>query len=424
MRFYRWSIFGGLLAITLVPIFPAFASDTDLDALGLESAPEASLPETTSNAKVFLEGTWGNAAQRYAPASRTLGRASVDLIYAGKLTSDVRAVFSDRLDYMDPAEIGSDATVNNLREAYLSWQPGSGNNIYEFGRINLRYGPAYGYNPTDFFRDGSLRTLTSSNPFAMRENRLGSVMLRAQRLWQGGSVSVALSPKLEDQASANGWSPDLGATNNRNRGLVALNTQFSQRLSSQLLLYKEQDQSTTVGASVTSLLSDAAVAHAEWSSASEVDPASRALGVPNAATRRNRFAGGVTYTTLGKLSVTAEYQYNGFGASQQEWAALSASPSAKVAYLLDASARQELISRQAVMVYVTQKNLFVKDLDLTAFVRFNTDDHSRQSWLELRQHWPKYDVALQWQQYSGDPGSEYGIMPDSRTVQLLGNYYF
>lgn len=425
MRLRPRSFYLSLLTVALAHVLPALAADAELDALDLESAPVVSTPAAASTSKVFLEGAWGNAAQRYAPASRAFGRVSLDLSYAGKVTPDVRAVLSDRVDYMDPAEAGSDATVNSLREAYVSWQPDGGNNIYELGRINLRYGPAYGYNPTDFFRDGSLRTLTSSNPFSMRENRLGSVMLRAQRLWQGGSMSVAYSPKLEDRASASGWDLDLGATNNRNRGLVALSTQFSQKLSSQLLLYKEQDQSAAVGANMTALLSDAAVAHLEWSNASEIDATSRALGLPSAATRHNRFAGGVTYTTLGKLSVTAEYQYNGFGASQQDWAALStASMPAKAAYLIDALARQELVSRQALMLYVTQKDLFTKDLDLTAFVRVNTEDHSRQSWLELRRHWAKYDLALQWQQHSGKPGSEYGILPDSRIVQVLGNYYF
>lgn len=424
MDFFPRACLLTLLSLGIAQAFPALANDVEFDPLSLESAPELSTPAAANNTKVFLEGAWGNVAQRYAPASRAQGRASLDLSYAAKWSPDVRAVLSDRLDYMDPPEMGSDATVNSLREAYLSWQPSGGNNIYEFGRINLRYGPAYGYNPTDFFRDGSLRTLSSSNPFAMRENRLGSVMLRAQRLWLGGSLSVAYSPKLEDEASRNGWSLDLGATNNRDRALVELGTQFTPRLSSQLLLYKEQGLDAAVGANMTALLSDAAVAHAEWSNASEVNPANRALALPGATSRRNRFAGGVTYTTLGKLSVTAEYQYNGFGAQQQDWAALAASPSAKVAYLLDAHARQELVSREAFMLYVTQKDLLTKDLDLTAFVRFNTNDHSRQTWLELRHHWTRYDLALQWQQFTGSSDSEYGILPDSRTVQLLANYYF
>ena len=101
-------------------------------------------------------------------------------------------------------EAGADATVNSLRAAYLSWQPEAGNTIFELGRVNLRYGPGYGCNPTDFFRDGSLRTRTTANPFALRENRLGNVMFRAQRLWTGGSLSEAYSPKSADRPSADG----------------------------------------------------------------------------------------------------------------------------------------------------------------------------------------------------------------------------
>ena len=411
------------VAVAMMQALPSVATEADIDPLSLESAPEASA-EVAANTKLFIEVTAGNAAQRYLPSSRHFRRASIDFTHATRLTPTLRGVLSDRIDYTDPAEADADSTVNSLREAYLSWQPEGGNTVLELGRINLRYGPAYGYNPTDYFRDASLRTLTSTNPFAMRENRLGSVMLRAQRLWVGGSMSVAYSPKLEDRPSAEGWNLDLGATNNRNRGLVEVSTQFSQRLSSQVLLYKEQDQSASLGASLTALLSDAAVAHVEWSNSSEINPLRRALGEPTTPARRNRLVGGITYTTLGKLSVTAEYQYNGFGANQQDWDALASAPQAKWAYLLDAQRRQEQVPRQAMLIYLTQKSLFLKDLDMTAFLRVNAEDQSRQAWLELRHHWNKFDLALQWQRYSGGGASEYGIVPDSRTVQILGNYYF
>jgi hypothetical protein len=413
------------VALLMTQALPLLAAEADLDALSLESAPPAA-PEvdTSTKTKLFVEGAMGRATQRYLPDYRNVGRASVDFTVTSRLTPDVRGVLSNRLDHQGPTDAGVDATVNSLREAYVSWQPDGGNTVWELGRINLRYGPAYGYNPTDFFRDGSLRTLTSTNPFAMRENRLGSVMLRAQRLWQGGSMSAVVSPKLADQANPAGWNVDLGATNHRDRGLVELSTQFSDRVSTQVLAYKEQDQPTTVGASLTALLSDAAVAHLEWSRASEVDPLSRALAVPGNTSKRNRVAAGVTYTTLSKLSVTAEYQYNGFGFNRQEWDALATLPMAKVAYLMDAQRLQEQVPQQAYLIYVTQKSLFLKDLDLTAFLRVNAEDQSRLTWLELRHHWPQVDMALQWQQYSGDISSEYGILPDSRIVQLLLSYYF
>ncbi|SDO42501.1 hypothetical protein SAMN05216303_1011383 [Rhodoferax sp. OV413] len=409
--------------MALMQALPAQCADMDADALSLESATEVA-PEASGRTKIFVEGALGNASQRYQTDSNNIGRASFDFSHSMKLGQGYSAVVSDRLDHVYPADAGADATINSLREAYLSWQPEGNNTVVEFGRINLRYGPGYGYNPTDFFRDGSLRNQTTANPFALRENRLGTVMLRGQRLWSDGALSVAYSPKLANRPSSDGWSLDLGSTNNRNRGLMALSTQFSQRVSSQVLLYKEQDKPATVGSSLTALLSDAAVAHLEWSRGKEPDLLSRALALPGTDVARNRFTGGVTYTTLGKLSVTTEYQYNGFALKQSDWAAVGAMPASQVAYLLEAQRLQELVSRKAYLIYVTQKSLWLKDLDLTAFLRVNAGDHSRLAWVELRHHWSKFDVALQLQQHMGRPSSEYGVLPDRRVIQMLGTYYF
>ena len=424
MRSMTFSVLYSLLFLALLQAVPALSAGVESDALSLEAAPEPRV-EGALGSKIFIEGAVGNASQRYVPESRNIGRASLDFSHTARLLPGLRAVVSDRIDHIYPADASADATVNSLREAYLSWQPEAGNTIVELGRVNLRYGTGYGYNPTDFFRDGSLRTRTTANPFALRENRLGSVMLRAQRLWTDGSLSVAYSPKLADRPNADGWSLDLGSTNNRNRILVALGTQFSQKVNSQLLLYKEDGASATVGASGTALLSDAATAHAEWSYGREPDLLSRALAAPGAAVGKSRFAAGLTYTTLGKLSVTAEYQYNGFALGKQAWANLGAtSIPGQIAYLTEAQRLQELAPRQAVLIYVTQKGLVLKDLDLTAFIRVNALDHSRIVWFELRNHWPSFDLAFQLQQHIGRSTSEFGILPDRRVLQVLGTYYF
>ena len=414
-----------LLAGFLAGPLHAATTAAETDALDLEGAKPDTATETKKDTRVFVEGALGNSSQRYLPDSRDLGRASIDLNYARRLGPGLRFVFSDRIDNVHPADGGADSTINSLREAYLSWQTEGGSTVLEFGRINLRYGTAYGYNPTDFFRDGTLRTLTTANPFALRDNRLGTVMLRGQQLWSGGSLSVAYSPKLQSRPNADGWSLDLGSTNNRDRVLVALGTQFSQKINSQLLLYKEKGASATIGASGTALLSDAATAHAEWSHGREPDLLSRSLGAPGATSARNRFAAGVTYTTLGKLSVTAEYQYNGFALGKQAWANLGAtSIPGQIAYLTESQRLQELAPRQAVLIYVTQKGLVLKDLDLTAFLRVNTLDHSRVAWFELRHHWTNFDVAFQLQQHMGRSTSEFGILPDRRVVQVVGTYFF
>jgi len=406
---------------------PALAADDDLDALNLQSAePVNKLAESTkaSSQKLYLEAAVGQASQRYQPDDRRIGRVSLDFSLSTQVSKGLRAIVSDRLDVFAPALAGTDTAVNSLRELYLSWQNPAGDKLLEAGRINLRYGPAYGYNPTDFFRDGSLRVLTTADPFAIRENRLGTFMLRGQTLWDGGSFSLALAPKLADQASSSGWNVDAGATNNRRRALAVLGTQWSPRISSQALLYQQQGNSATLGFNLTALLSDAATAHLEFTRGSEPDLRSRALGLTALEETRNRFSGGLTYTTLGKLSLTAEYQYNGFGLDSAGWMALGATPGAQLTYLSEALRLQELAPRQAYLLYVAQKGLGLRDLDLAAYVRLNSADDSKLAWLELRHHWPNADLTLQWQQNIGAAGSEFGLLPDRRVVQLLGSYYF
>lgn len=424
MRLFSRCVLSSVLVMVFGQASSVMAQDLDADALNLEVSPQDA-PAAPPGTTLFIEAAGGTASQRYQLASRNLGRISLDFTHSARLTPGLRAVISDRLDYLNPAGAGTDASVNSLREAYLSWQPEAGNTVMEVGRINLRYGPSYGYNPTDFFRDGTLRTLTTANPFAMRENRLGAFMLRAQQLWATGSVSLAYAPKLADAPSTDGMSLDWGATNNRDRALLAFSFPVTPDISSQLLVYKEQGNSPTVGANFTALLSDAAVAHLEWSRGREPDLLSRALGLPTDKATRNRFSSGVTYTTLSKLSVTAEYQYNGFALNENHWSALGAtSPGAQVAYLLEAQRRQDLAPQSAYLIYVTQKSLFHRDVDLTAFLRVNADDHSRLAWLELRRHWPSLDLAFQLQHHSGGLTTEYGILPDRRVVQVLGSYFF
>ena len=95
-----------------------------------------------------------------------------------------------------------------------------------------------------------------------------------------------------------------------------------------------------------------------------------------------------------------------------------------MAYLREALRLQELAPRRALLIYVTQKSLWLKDLDLTAYLRFNPGDNSRLAWLELRHHWPNFDLTFQLQQNMGRNTSEFGILPDRRTIQVLGTYYF
>ncbi len=415
-----------MASAALVAASPSWAADdTDLGALDLKSAPVDTEQAPLKTTRLFVEAGLGNAAQRYTDGSQGLRRASIDLYHASKFAPGWRSVLSDRLDHVHPSDAGMPDTLNSLREAYVSWEGGDASTVVDIGRINLRYGPGYGYNPTDFFRDGAVRSVTSVNPFALRENRLGTVALRAQRLWQGGSMAIALSPKLADEPSTQAFNADLGATNNRTRLLLTASQQLSERLSGQVLLYKEPGLDAQPGASVTALVSDAAVAHAEWSYAKGPSLAAQAWATPGSERSGHKLSAGLTYTTASKLSITGEYQFNGMALDQASWNRTSAgNPGALPAYLIEAQRLQELTSRRAYLVYLSQRDVGMKGLDITGFVRVNANDHSRLAWAELRYHWSQVDLALQWQEHSGRAFSEYGLYPDKRIVQVVVAYHF
>lgn len=422
-----WAV-AGVLAGHLLTSSPALGNITtpsESDALDLKSASEEIAAGTPSPTRLFVEGALGRISQRYSANDQHLGRASIDLVHTARLGSGWRAVLSNRIDVVSPVDAGASHTTNSLREAYASWASEGSTSVVEFGRINLRNGPAYGYNPTDFFRDGALRVATSANPFALRENRLGTVMLRGQVLWQSGSASLALAPKLANRSSDASFSLDLGATNNRSRGLLTLSQQWSDRVSGQLLLYKDDGQDVQPAANVTWLVSDAVVAHAEWSYAKGPSLADAAWQTGRSSRSGSRMAAGLTYTTASKLSLTVEGQSNELALRSVDWnRALASDTSLLGLYLTEADRRQDLASRRAVLVYATQRDLAMKNLELTALFRGNLDDHSRMLWLELRYHWSDVDVALQWHVNSGRTGSEYALLPERRVVQVVGTYHF
>ena len=418
----RWA-----LAVCLaVALSPEAAAADDSDALALEATLEMDLkPTTKKDLRLYIEGTFGRIAQRYGLPDVEVRRLSLDMNWSTRLSDRWRFAISNRLDEIRPTDGVTPSTLNSLREAYVSWQGEAGQDIAEFGRINLRTGPAYGFNPTDYFRDDALRAITTADPFSLRENRLGTVVARYQRLWSGGGVSLALAPKLADAPSNSSFSLDLGATNNRNRGVATWSAQFSDKLSGQLLAYADQDRGVQLGGSMTALLSTALVGYLEFSRGRDDDLFSaKVLGIPRQVTR-NRLSAGATYTTATRLALTAEYEYNGFAPDQAAWnASSSAGLPAYGNYLRAVQARQDIASRSAWMLYASQKSAVWKSLDLTAFLRINAEDKSRTGWLEMRYHWPNADVALQWQTNTGQPASEFGLVPYRRLVQVLGTWYF
>jgi len=399
---------------------PSRAAD-DTDALDLQSAPTESAT-TPSGARFALEAAFGTAKLRYpAPDTASVRRLSADMVYSAKLSKALRFVFSDRIDNLHQADDGR--TVNSLRELYVGWQDEGAQWVVELGRINLRQGPALGFNPTDFFRDDALRVTTTVNPTLIRDYRLGSAMVRAQRLWTDGSVSLALSPKIDDRSSDSSWSADWGATNNRSRVLLSVGSQWSAQASTQVHAYADDDGDGQLGASLSLLQGEATVWFAEAAWGRDRRSAARTLGLADRH-RAARVAAGLTYTTASKLSLTGEFEFNGFALERSRWDALAATaPQALGAYLALSDRRQDPAARQSVLLQARQADAFVRNLDLTGLLRTNLKDHSTLAWAEARYHFKSFDISLQWVRYGGSSRSEYGLNPQRNALQLVGTLY-
>lgn len=392
------------------------------DPLALPSAPVTSTTQPVPATKVLFEAMVGRAQQRFGLGDEDLRRLSLDLKWSARLSPAWRLSLSNRTDLSRPVASGSAETVNSLREAYASWRGADGTQGLDIGRLNLRQGPAYGFNPTDFLRDGTVRAFTSDDPVAQRENRLGTAMLHWQALRRNGAVSVAWAPKLADKPSRDGWSADLGSTNDRQRLLLTASMRGAGGQTAQALLYAAEHQGTQLGLNGTQLLAPSVVVHGEWSYGRD-----RLLLPAGGRTheQRSRLSSGATWTAASGLAVTLEAQYNGFAPTDPALRSLlDNQPAAWAALQAEAQRRQENASRRALLLYLSQRNAFVRQLDLTGFLRVNAEDHSRLWWLEARYRWTGFDTALQWRMTDGHERSEFGLQARKQALQLVASAYF
>lgn len=399
----------------------SFAQDDDA---ALSLADKASPgPEQPSDWRAFVEGAIRSSSRLGTGREQRLARFSLDVHLDKVLAPGWRIVAADRADLAWQGGLAGASGVNTLKEAYVSWQP-LPDRIADLGRVNPRQGVALGYNPTDYFRAGAVRSVVSIDPSSLRENRLGSVMLRSQSLWDAGSLSALFSPRLADRPSGAPLGLDLGATNSRNRWLVSLSHGISDQLRPQWLVQGGAHQSPQIGLNLTGLLSDAAVGYFEWSGGRARSLLSQALSGADDSAFRSRLASGATYTSAFKLSLSAEYEYNGAALDASGWNALRRGPPAAYARYRTLSANlQDLPTRQHVFFYASWQDALVNHLDLSGMLRRDLIDSSRLVWLEARYRWTSVEAALQWQINSGAPGSDFGALPDRRMLQALLRYF-
>jgi len=412
-----------LALLLLVATAPALAVDDDAAAL-LLADQTSTTAEQSGDWRVYVEAAARESRRQGAGLALHGARLSIDARLDTIFAPGWRAVFADRLDMNRMDGVSGNRDINTLKEAYLSWQA-QPDWVADLGRINARNGVALGYNPTDYFRSGALRSIVSLDPASLRENRLGSAMLRGQTLWAGGSLTALYSPTLADHASDSVFSPDFGATNRRARWLVALSEKLSDALNPQMLLSGGAGQSPQLGLNMTALANDATVAYFEWSGGRTASLAAQALTSRDDVAFRSRLSTGLTYTTPNNVSLTAEYQYNGAALDRDGWDALRRGPPASYGlYRGFVTNIQDAPTRHNVFLYAVWQDALLKHLDVTAMLRHDAQDHSRLQWLEARYHWTRVDIAVQTQLNTGSPGSNYGAARDRRLWQAVLRYFF
>ena len=398
------------------------AEPDDAGALRLADEP-AQAPQAVRPWRLYVEGAYARHRLRGAPSDDVL-RTSLDLRIDTSPRPGLRTVLSDRLDLVRHENEPRERNVNALREAYVSWQARP-DVLLDLGRINLRHGAAWGYNPTDFFRGGALRSVVSSDPLSLREHRQGTVVVQAQKLWSASAVSAAYSPKLDDTPSNETYSLDLGSTNFRDRWLLTASHKFSDRLNPQWLLHGGRGMKPQLGLNLSALLSAATVGYAELAAGKGRALAAQATGAAAPERMQRRGAVGLTYTTSFDLSLTAEAQYSSAALSESDWRSLRAGMPAQYLTLLQFAQReQELPVRRSAFFYATWKNAIVRRLDVSAFVRHEAATKSRAQWLEARYRLDHADLSLQWLQHSGDAASVFGSLPEKRMVEAAVRVYF
>jgi hypothetical protein len=333
-------------------------------------------------------------------------RLFFDTRHEWRLDDGVHAFYSGRFNLRAANDLpfpGHENVLNEAREAYLSWQP-SGSVWLDVGRINLKSGVAVGHNPTDFFRTRSVVLPLTADPTILREDRLGTLMVQGQYIWTGGSIIVALAPRVTRPTAIYrsnnlpSFDPMLDRTNAEDRFLLKGSVQVAEGFNPELLFYHAGDR-WQIGTNLTMSIGKQTVAYLEWAggpnsslignalsygrttgtlpaNAPGVIPADRVLRL------QNDLAVGFSFATESRITVNLEYHYYQPGFSQQDWrnwfnAGSHQETNAALwyirAYALD---QQVSVSRHSAFLRANWVDAFVPNLDLTALANISLLDGS------------------------------------------------
>ena len=442
---------------------PAFAEDGDLDRIP-QGAPEESFTPDP-NTQLYIQDDLELAVRRSAlvvpipppPAPRWEDRLFFDARIKRKLTDGLEFVLSDRFNLR--AEEGRpvadhESIRNDLREAYLAWQPGSATFI-DLGRINVKNGVALGFNPTDFFKTRVVVEPLSADPSVLREDRLGALALMGQRVWQGGALTVVFAPKLYGKTAIYtdttlpSFNPMLDRTNGVNRVLVKASLNLFDDISPEVLAYIE-DGRAKFGLNLTRGFGQRAVGYLEWSGGDRANLVSEALAygratgtIPAAApdpftttasrSFQNDLSIGASYTTESKITFNLEYHFHQAGFSGSDWqnwisrGSLHLAPLDAELWYIRAFAgdQQEPLAKNGLFLRADRQDAFVPNLEFSGIAFVDLRDGSGLVQMNADYFWTRqWTVGAQLGVEVGGKRTDFGSLPTAASAFLNIRRYF
>jgi len=442
---------------------PAAAQENgDLGRIPQAVENEAAVPPASSaHGKYYVEDDFVLSSARGGlavalpapPSSDWANRSSLDAYDQWSLDEDLSFTFSDRFNLTEADGIGfpAEAARNALREAYFTWQP-MPETYLEFGRINLKNGIALGFNPTDFFKTRTAVAQASADPSALRGDRLGTLMARAQTIWDGGSATFVYAPKLHTPRPLDGpapsWiDPSIDQTNTADRLMFALNLEIEE-FSPQALVYHESGR-TKVGLNISHPIGNSIIAYAEWAGCSEPNLIAQAIAfgkatgtlpayapvLPPTSTGRafrSDLAVGASWTSVAKITLNLEYHFHQGGFSGTDWrnwfdTAAADPPASPLLWYIRgyASDQQQPNSRHQIFWRADWSEALVRNLDLSGIGFVNLTDGSGMVQLAAN-----YDLSDSWSLglYAGGTyggrRSEWGSLPNATNAIFQLQRYF
>lgn len=443
----------------------AATQDPDLDlipqAAQQTSAGHAFSANPVANQRLYLENAFSASSERGDLSVPAPGpapddwqeRLFFDVSKEWRLTDRLELKYSGRLNLRFENDLifpTHENVINDLRELYLGWQPWDGTYL-DFGRINSKSGVALGYNPTDYFRTRAVVEPLSADPTVLREDRLGTLMMQVQHLWQNGSLTAAYAPKLYapspiySNTDLPSLDPMLDRTNARNRFLAKASVTATSDFSPEALLYEENGR-TRVGTNLALEFGQKIVGYVEWSGgrrASLIEEAvdyGRETGTlpPGAPTLpptgtnphfQSELAVGASYTTENRITLNLEYHLDQSSFSAGDWRNWFAagrgrngtSPIAAELWYVRGYAQdqQDPISRHSIFLRADWVDSLVPNLELTGFVNEDLYDGSGLFQLTadyyLSDHWTVGGLVST---NFGKARSDFGSLPQAASFLI------